>query len=250
MLPGRPPPPPPPVPPRAPRLTTVEELVAPINADFAALLASVHAKGAPHRFDEPVRERRERRDDHRFTEQELEDFLRSLDGQLFPSSFADDAGMRRIHRTFWEARTINFAVFLLRMVEETEARHKRRLDPVADKNELAGVERAIVRALFRADRARLRTFIGRKGVDVVDLTFALWTSHAEGWFALASGSSALNALDALLGGHREDGIERSCGARSAAKLLGGPETGKAAERRPAASGMKVYQAFKGPKKDE
>jgi hypothetical protein len=231
-------PPDPPAPgPKPAKLTTEEEKLGGVNAGFAAFLSGICAKGSPKRFNEPVREKLERDDDHRFTEKDLDRFFLSLSPVLMPSALAEDPGPKRIWLRFWDARTRSAAAFIRHYAEEMKRNHRRVLDADRDAAELVALERSIVRGLIREDRKHLRVFVGRQGVTQMDLTIALWTSHADGWYDLAHAKSPIAAVRLVLGGHADE-VERtrSSGFRT--------ETVPAV-RHNASSGdaMKPYQAL-------
>lgn len=185
-----------------------EERAAPANAHFAAFLSGIRSKDSPTRFEDPERERPRRGDDQPFTERELDAFLRSLDARLFPSGLDGDAGMKRLWARFWEARQRCFGCFLRRFAGETEAKQGRKLDAERDHAELASLERSLVRVMMREHARTLRAFVGRRGVDGIDLAIALWVGHVDRWFVLATAPSATIAARALLGSG-SDGLERS-----------------------------------------
>lgn len=230
-----PPPPPPGI--RPAKLTTEEEKVAPVNVGFTAFLSGVNAKNSPQRFEEPVRDRPPEKGDRVFTEAHLEAFFGSLDGVLMPAALASDAGMRRVWTRFWASRTRCFGWFLWRFAEETEKRSSRRLDPQRDREELQALERSLVRVMIARDRRHLRSFVGRRGVDLIDLTFALWVSHADQWFELATAPSPIAAARQI-SGSAQDAIERT---RSNVDFGGGDR--HANTPRAAAQGVRPYQAL-------
>ncbi|MCC7386225.1 MAG: hypothetical protein IT384_30560 [Deltaproteobacteria bacterium] len=210
-----------------------------VNAGFAELLRGVHGRGAPRRFAAPVHEHLPRRDDPVFTEQDLDTFLRSLDPTLYPALLADDGRTRQVWRQFWTVRTAAAAYCLQRYIQEVQAQEGRRLDPTTDGEVLAILERRIARALFAADRAYLRRFVGRRGIDHQLLAFALWTSHANGWFALIEAPSLTSALASLLSGAGAgDAVDH--GPRH-------PElehrTAPVVNRTPSSHGVRLYQAL-------
>jgi hypothetical protein len=195
-----------PVPPKPP----VFESDAKLKARSAALdqaLKKVSQKGNPRRFAEPVsREKKTTKDPHRFSEADLEAFIASLDAELLPSGA--DEGLKRVWTHFRAARFESFVTLFVRIIRETEARDGRRMDPTSDEPELTALEHSIDKTLLRADRHKLRSFIGRTGIELWELAYALWISHADGWYALATAPSALTAVATLLGG-AQDGVERT-----------------------------------------
>jgi hypothetical protein len=179
------------------------------DAHLASSLASVHNKNSPQRFEEPTRDRPRRRHEGVFTDEFLDAFFRSLDAVLMPAVFAKDAAVRRVWAHFWAARTRSAGAFLWRYIQEIAKQGGTSLDTTRDAAELLALERSLAHAMLVLDRRVLRRFVGSRGVDLVDLTLALWVSHSNHWFELATARSAIAAARGLLDSSAEDGIERN-----------------------------------------
>jgi len=212
------------------RLETVEDATTAFKMGHATQLGQVHGKAALRRFVAPVQPQAGKRSGRAFTEADLDRFLASLDKKMFPAALASDKNAVAIGRELWAARSAAW--------EEV----KRRLggEKPTDDATLAAVERAIVRTLLIRDRACLLNFVGLLGVEPLELALALWSSHAHGWFALATDAQSLwPRITAWLASQgSRDGVER--GGSNFLRFSGGPASAGASPR---AAGMRPYQAL-------
>lgn len=189
-----------PLPPSPPRLETDEERTALFRKGHAKEIDQVHQKSALRRFVAPIHPQPSRREGQSFTEADLDRFLASLDRRLFPSALAGDEAAVAIGHEFWAARSAAWTEVCRRLGAERQA----------DESTLTAVERAITKTLLVRDRTSLLNFVGLHGVEPLELALALWSSHAHGWFSLATDAVPLwPRVTAWLAAHgSNDGIER------------------------------------------
>lgn len=193
---------------------TTYQRVEATEAGFRAFLGNIHGKPSPRRFVEPRRDPPPKRDQRLFSEADLEAFFHSLNPQLVPASLAHDETLRRAWQHFWATKTDCRAVFYARYIEA----HGKHESQELDLSELVALDHALTKAMLALDHRSLRSFIGRRGVDVIDLCFALWSSHAQRWFELAEAPAVLLAVRALLSAGDTDAVDHQ---RSMAERLGG-----------------------------
>lgn len=193
---------------------TTYQRVEATEAGFRAFLGSIHAKPSPRRFVEPHRDPPPKRDQRCFSEADLEAFFRSLSPQLIPAALAQGEPLHHAWQRFWSAKSDSRAVFYARYIES----HGKHEAQELDLSELVALDHALTKAMLALDRRGLRSFIGRRGVDLFDLCIALWTSHAQRWFELAEAPAVVVAARALLSAADTDAVDHQ---RSVAERLGG-----------------------------
>lgn len=212
-------------------LTTDEERTALFRRTHKEQLGQVHGKPALKRFVAPIHPQPQKRSGHRFTEADLDAFLRSLNKQLFPSALEGDPQLEAIGAEFWAARQACHAEVERRLIEERPT----------DETTLTAADRATTKAFLVRDRAHLLVFVGQSGVETIELCLALWQSHAHAWFTLATGPGPLwpkvaawlsqhGSSDAVEHAHRDRRFAQEPPHRAA--IAGAPRVG-----------MPIYQAM-------
>jgi hypothetical protein len=185
------------------RRITVKRAKDDLELDNLRGMKRVEGRTPPHRYQSKrgVRGRsRRKKNGDQFSETALDLFFGSLDERLFPAALRGEPDAREDWSDFWASRASSAASVIRRFIEETKSATGRAIDPEADAAELFELEREIAAKLRPGDKRALRVFIGKLDVEVEDLAEALWQTHADAWFALASMPSVRECV-ANLGGN-------------------------------------------------